>query len=51
MEATQGADLFIDGQLERSDYGLADLLAVEGVNGPYGPILEFGGEGALQGGN
>ena len=45
-QATQGADLFIDGRLERSTYGLVDLIRGTGVIGHYGPILSFGKPGA-----
>lgn len=42
-----GAELFVDGRVERSNYRLRDALAGKGISGTYGPILNLGGQGAF----
>jgi len=45
--ASRGAELFLDGDVERNAYDLRDLLTGEGISGHFGPILTIGGEGAF----
>jgi pilus assembly protein CpaC len=45
--ASRGAELFVDGKVERNVYGLRDLLGGEGVSGHFGPILTLNGQGAF----
>ena len=42
-----GAELFVDGKIERSTYSLQDAINGKGISGNFGPTLSIGGKGAF----